>query len=68
MYLLWLSDATISFDIATFFYLLEPFQNVHLAFADPVVSTQNFIFLFHDEKLRIRRMSQVSEGFWYRAI
>ena len=30
-------EATISFDIATFFYLLEQFQKVHLALAEPLV-------------------------------
>ena len=38
-----LLEATISFDIATFFSLLEPFQNVHLALADPVLGTYTFI-------------------------
>ena len=38
MYFCWLLEATIRFDIATFLYLLEPFENEHLALVDPVSS------------------------------
>ena len=42
-------EATISFDIAAFFYLLEPFQYVHLALADPIdVSSIYRVYHYED--------------------